>query len=788
MTMVTLIRVYRRLKGHVMPFRKRTVFALATVATPLLLFAVLNALAPLPTERLHPPPSTLVVDRRGEVLRAFLAADDMWRFQITKDEIPHALKKAVLAFEDRYFYWHPGINPVAVCRAAAANIRSGKIVQGASTITMQLARMMQPRERTFRSKIIEAFRALQLEWCYSKDEILTFYLNLAPYGGNLVGVATASQFYFNKRPDQLSLGESALLAAIPNSPNRYRPDLNGTEARHIRNRILHQMHARGVISVAEHDEARSEPLPRQRFEPRFTAPQLSENLIRGQQATSSRIQTTIDLVLQQQTVRILQTHMKPLQAHGVHNAAVVIIDNAAREVLAYVGSHDFFDAAHQGQVDGAGSPRSPGSALKPFIYALGVEHGLISPKSLLADVPVAYADYRPQNYDDTFHGAVTMQEALIRSMNVPAVNLYAQLGDRGIYSFMKAAGITTLTKPKEHYGLSLILGGGEVTLLELTNLYAGLAQYGLFRPAKLLLKQQGPLATRLLSPGSSFIIIDILSRLRRPELPAVWDAARDIPKVAWKTGTSYGHKDAWSIGFTPELTIGVWVGNFDGAGAPALVGAESAAPILFALFEAFSDRLHAPWFTAPETVQRRQVCAISGMLPTPYCAMVQNEAFLPGISPSARCTIHRKILIDQQTGLRLCGHCRIGRTYREQIYEVWPAEIAAWKQKHGLPLPRLPEHFPACDRVATGAGPVIQSPPADSEYKIRSGVALKFQKILLRAAVSNQTRRVYWFLNDKLLHTGSPDEKVYLTPHKGRHTIMCMDDEGRASQVNIKIN
>jgi len=741
---------------------------------------------PFPRERLEPSPSTVVLDRHGTMLRVFLSSDQMWHIPVPAEKISPQLVKAVICYEDRYFRWHWGINPIGLVRAAMANLKAGRIVQGGSTVTMQVARMMEPKERTIGNKLIEMFRAMQIEARFSKEQILNFYFNLAPYGGNIVGVAAAAQIYFNKSPDQLSLGECALLAAIPNSPALFRPDGNKGAARKARDKVLWIMHRAGKISTQQLNEALAEPIPEQRHDLPFLAPHLSAYLIQNY-SRSPRLRTTIDLRVQNLAEAILQTHLQPWRPHGINNGAVVIIENKSAQVLALVGSSDFFDTANQGQVNGAMAPRSPGSALKPFIYALGIERGLIAPQSRLYDIPVEYAGYCPENYDNTFHGVVSVTEALTRSLNVPAVNLSAALGEDGIYAFLKNAGITTLKRDRDYYGLSLILGGCEVSLLELTNLYAGLANGGTFRPYRLLIDQAESSGKQLLSEGTCFILAELLSQLRRPDLPSSWESSMNLPKIAWKTGTSYGHRDAWSVGYSPDYTIGVWIGNFDGKGAPALVGAEVAAPVLFALFTALGSNSDSRWFIQPASVAGRQVCAVSGMPITEHCAVVNNELYLPGISPNLPCNVHQVILIDKKTGKRLCSHCRVGRSYEQRIVEQWPAEIATWMERNGYPIEKLPEHFPGCSKLAAGDQPIIRSPSDNSEFKIRPSVSLKYQKILLDASVPNSIQKIFWFLDGKLIFSGSPTQKVFITPKLGTHRLICLDDEGRSSEVQFVV-
>jgi penicillin-binding protein 1C len=743
-------------------------------------------LFPFPSEKLNPIPSTIILDKDNKILRVTLAPDEMWRIPINSEEISLSLKKAVLAYEDRHFYYHLGINPISIFRSLIANSKAGKIVQGGSTITMQIARLMEPKPRTVKNKIVEIFRAHQLELRYSKKEILTFYFNLAPYGGNIVGVGAASYLYFNKNPQHLSLGECCLLAAIPNSPNNLRPDINIETAKNARLKVLNLLLNQNKYSEEKIVEAQSEPLPNQRFPLPFKIPHLSNFLIQKYpQFTSLNTNTNNDIQHLAETV--LTKHLSPLEKRGITNGAVVVIENSNHQLRALVGSKDFFDSQNSGQVNGALASRSPGSALKPFIYALGIENGLISPESLLFDVPVEYSGYRPVNYDDTYHGAVTVREALIRSLNVPAVNLYAKLGEDGIYTFLKEAGISTLPQPQNYYGLSLILGGCGINLLELTNIYAGLSNGGKFKPVRFLTNDVEFKGKKLLSNGTCFILSELLSELRRPELPSVWEYSINMPKVAWKTGTSYGHRDAWSIGYTPQYTIGVWVGNFDGKGVPELIGAEAAAPILFSLFNALNEPSANAWFFQPETVIERQVCTISGMPLGENCVSAKAELFIPGISPYLKCNLHQQIFVDTKTGKRLCSHCRVGKNYEGKIVEKWPVEIATWMERNGYRLDLIPEHYPLCSKIISGKNPIILSPTAQTEYKIRPGIDLNFQKILLDATVSNDTKTIYWFLDGKLIFSGKPIEKVFFSPTQGIHNLICTDDQGRSSDVRFTV-
>jgi len=777
----------------------------------MLLFIIIGRIFfPLPMYRLKPVPSTIVYDRNGKILRAFIAPDEMWRIPADIEDVSPKLRMAIISYEDRWFRYHPGINPFSLARAAITNIRAHRIVCGGSTITMQVARMMEPKPRTIRSKLIEMLRAIQMELAFSKDEILTFYFNMAPYGSNIVGSAAASHFYFNKDQKDLSLGEAALLAAIPNSPAVLRPDsrlwanYDVHPAILARNKVLARLLQNGKINQAQYSEAIAEPVSNQKYPMPFIAPQLAYKL-KEMHPGISNILSAVDINIQLLAGETLKKHLQPLRKYGITNGAVVVMGTRTREVLAMVSSADFFDEEASGQVNGAMAPRSPGSALKPFVYALALDSGIVSSETILSDVPVDYSGYRPENYDDKFRGAVTVREALIHSLNVPAINLSAKLKfssmeQRSIYSFLKEAEINTLTEPEEHYGLSLILGGCEVTLLDLTNLYCGLANMGEFGTYKLALEMADhnvsqknsivpphldrSISRRLLKEGTAYILTEILSEVERPDLPTCWESAINLPKVAWKTGTSYGHKDAWSIGYSPAYTIGVWVGNFDGAGSPAIVGAEAAAPILFDLFNALSSK---EWYTRPDSVKERRVCSLSGMELSPYCRHSKNELYVPGVSPNQQCTMHKAIAIDKETGMRLCSHCRIGRDYETKIFVVWQPEIATWMERNGILVDKLPPHYSECSQVASGDGPVIRSPSAGSEYMIRQGVDIGYQKILLEASISNDSRSIFWFLDSKLIFNGSPTEKVFITPTSGNHKLVCMDDEGRATEMILRI-
>ena len=787
-------------------FIKKRWYIFVLPLLPVCLFVLANLCFPFPKEKLQPAPSTVVLDRNGEWLRAFTSPDEMWRFSETSlDTISPRFQTAVLTYEDRWFYHHWGINPVSLAGAAVDNFNAGEIVRGGSTITMQLARLMEPKDRTIPNKLIEMFRAIQLELTYTKSEILTYYFNMLPYGGNIVGSAAAARLYFNKPQSALSLGEAALLAAIPNSPERLRPDRFPERARKARKKVLLRMKEAGKISEQRLQEALKEPIPTARYSLPFKAPHLSRLLVSNkQQSFTSQhlvdqwIHTTIDHRYQYIAERILRDRLRPLQGQGVSTGAVVVLDTKTHEVLAMVGSHDFFDKTSAGQVNGTLALRSPGSTLKPFIYALAIDKGLITPQTMLFDVPVDYVGYAPVNYDGKFTGYVTARDALARSLNVPAVNLYAKMPNNQLYEFLKRAGISTLSD-KDEYGLSLVLGGCGINLLELTNLYAGLANMGEFAPYQLIKKKEAaneeddepssPFSdvSRLLRPEISWIVTDMLTSLKRPDFPETFELTGTMPKVAWKTGTSYGHRDAWSIGYSPELTIGVWLGNFNGTGSPVLIGSQAAAPILFALFTALSGEKSQQWFSEPTDLNIRLVCALSGLSLSPHCPTSISDVFIPGISSVRVCHIHKSIQVNIANGERLCSSCRQGKQYRDETIAVFPAEVATWLNANGFAIPQLPAHNPDCTRPLAGTHPIILSPARDTVYQIRSNIPSMHQKIRLSASVSGDTQDIFWFLNGELVFKGQAVEPTFLTPVVGKHELTCIDGAGRSTSLPLMI-
>jgi len=737
---------------------------------------VFDLIFPFPESRLHRPPAIVVYDRDGAPMRIILPPDGKVRIPIALDELPPELVRAVVASEDRWFWRHPGVNPIAVARAAWSNARHHRRVSGASTIPMQIARLVRPRRRTIFAKGIEAFRAVQLTAHHSKRELLEIYLNLAPYGGNVEGIGAASQVYFGKEPSRLSIGEVAFLTNLPRSPNRYDPLRDHAAATRARDRVLHELRDRGAFSTAEIAAAMRQPLPRERRRAPFVAPHFCDYAV--QQAPGrARVYTTLDPRLQRIAEQQVAARIAGLRAYGVEQTAVVVIDVETRDVLAMVGSASFFES----QVNGATARRSPGSTLKPFLYAKAFDDGLLVPESYVLDVPTDYAGYVPENYDGTYRGRVTVREALVQSLNAPAVHLLEQEHVDDFVALLKNGGLTTLDRDPNKYGLPLILGSGEVRLIDLTNLYATLAQNGVHKPVRIH-SVLSPQSSVLFSRDATSLVTEILTELRRPDMPRAWQSA-NAPSVAWKTGTSYGHRDAWSVGYSTRYAIGVWAGNFDGHGEKGLSGSEFAAPLLFDLFRAI-DTTPVPRPLSP--VPSIEVCSLSRQLPTDYCKDRIRIPYLPGRTRLHACDMHRPLFVDKRTGERLAGDCVAAVSSKQIVAAVYPPELVAWWRAQNQPFDPLPPLSPRCTDVAAGPPPRIVSPSPATPYRLRRDAPAEFQEILLSAETSDAAH-LYWFEDGTLIASGEASRKMFLRPTRGVHRVVVVDDSGRSDGVRVKV-
>jgi penicillin-binding protein 1C len=779
-----------------------------------LLALALDRLFPLP-----PPPqySPLVLAADGSVLHAYLNPTQKWRMKTELSEITPALQTAIIEKEDRYFRYHFGVNPVAIVQAAGRNLLGRGRTTGASTITMQVARLLEPKERTVRNKLLEMLRAMQLEAHYSKAEILQLYLNLVPYGSNIEGVKSAALLYFQQPPDYLSLAQTVTLAIIPNRPGGLVLGKNNAAIVRERNRWLLYFKQEKRFPAQDITDALLEPLDAQRHPAPTLAPHLARRLVQAQPG-KALIRSAIRPATQAKAEDLARNYVRRLATLGISQAAVLVVNNQTHAVEAYIGSADFGDNRTSGQVDGVRAVRSPGSTLKPLLYGLALDRGLVTPKTVLPDVPTNFQGFRPENFDKHCQGEVTMEHALTYSLNIPAVRILSEVGIDNFTHTLSQANFQQVARDAPRLGLSTILGGCGTTLEELTGLYSALANGGRWASLTYELESgnyKSPTnnerskvehrqpdtrtsqlipstSKRLLSEASAYLLTDILAQRTRPDLPVDAASSRHLPRIAWKTGTSYGRRDAWSIGYNRQYTIGVWVGNFNGQGSPALTGADVASPLLFDLFNALAYNSSSEWFVPPASLDFRLVCAETGLVPGENCPNQLLDYYLPGASGSRRCQHQQEVLVSADGNYSYCRACAPATGYRRELFPNLLPEVLAYRETQGLPTRRLPPHNPAC-RLVRGtstdnpeAAPLlaITSPAGHAEYVLN---AAEKQQLLLSCAAAAEVRQVYWYVNDQFLQAAKATERVFFRPPTGQVKISCADDHGRNVDVRVLV-
>ncbi len=759
------------------------------------LFFLLDLISPL---KVNLPYATIVEASNGVVLHAYIARDHQWRIKTRLDEITPELKKAIIFKEDKHFYHHLGINPLAIGRALVNNIFHLKRTSGASTISMQVVRLLDPKPRTYFNKCIEMFRAMQLELHFSKEEILQLYLNVVPYGSNIQGVKSASLLYFNKTPDQLSLAEITALSIIPNRPNSLVPGKDNALIVKERNKWLNRFKEAKLFPETVINDALAEPLTCYRHNAPNNVPQFALRMRRNYPGRGE-IRSALDEKMQQKAENIVTDYVNQLKLHNINNASVLIIDNTTHQVLTYIGSSDFADRYHFGQVDGVSALRSPGSTLKPLLYGLAFDKGYITPKTTIADVPINIKGYSPENYDRLFRGNVTAEFALSNSLNIPAVKLLDRAGTGNFINTMYQAGFLSVWLKKNKMGLSLILGGCGVRLEELTALYASFANDGRYSPLQYLAPDaaltgkkiflhpannttnQG---TPILSPSANYMLTKILSELHRPDLPNAYDEAQGIPRIAWKTGTSYGRKDAWSIGYNKRYTIGVWLGNFSGAGVPELSGAMTATPLLFKLFNAVDHNAANEWLEPPTDIGFRLVCAETGKIPNDFCFNQVMDYYIPGVSTNEKCDHFKETWLSADEKFSYCTSCLPPDGYKTKLLPNIPPDLAGYYDATNTAYKKSPPHNPSCSRIFQGQAPVITSLTNGMTYLVENKEQQKFQ---LACTAGSDVRKVYWYINDKLYAAAKADQKIFFSAPAPIMKISCTDDKGRICNIFIKV-
>lgn len=763
-------------KKHILKFFKRLGVAIIAL---FLLFLLLNWLIPLPDKIEY---STIITDNKGEVINAYLTSDQKWRMKTDLEEISPLLRKTIIAKEDKYFYYHPGVNPLAVTRAFFKNLFRMKRTSGASTITMQVARALEPRKRNILSKVIEMFRAFQLEWKYSKDEILQLYLNLVPYGGNIEGVKSASLLYFKKNPDHLSLAEITALSIIPNRPSSLVIGKNNDLIIEERNRWLKKFADDKVFTAKEIEDALAEPLNASRGVVPHYIPHLAYKLKRTRHG--NLFKTTIDINTQLKTEKLVEDYIRIQRLHSIKNAAVVIIDNRTHKVITYVGSSGFKDTLDGGQVNGANAIRQPGSTLKPLLYAMCFDEGLLSPKTVITDVAVNYQGYAPENYDEKFNGYVTVEYALEHSLNIPAVKELRQLGHEKLIAKLIQCNFKQIQKDQKKLGLSMILGGCGTTLEELTGLFSSFANNGKFIAPSFLQSDSNRHRITVVSPAANYMINDILSKVSRPDFPVNWAATERMPKIAWKTGTSYGRRDAWSIGYNKNYTVGVWTGNFSGIGVADLSGTNVATPLLFKIFNTIDYDSDKEWFSQPDDCDIRRVCSETGMIPSDHCTSLTTDYFIPLISSNQACNNWQEVMISPDEKIAYCKTCAPATGYKKKWYKITEQDMQSWFEENRIVYQKLPEHNPDCELIFKGNAPFITSPANGTEYLVNKKSPEPLQLVCKTA---NDVSKVYWYINNKFYKASPAGEKQFFAPEEGPVKISCTDDKGRNRDIKITV-
>ncbi|WP_238483389.1 penicillin-binding protein 1C [Rahnella perminowiae] len=776
---------------------KRQLQNIAMAVFLLVLIMVACRLWPHPPLSQGQPFSTVYYDRQGTLMRITLANDDRYRLWTPLEQVSPLAVKSLLLHEDRGFYYNPGFNPFSLMRGFWRSYIAGEKMQGGSTITMQLARMRwHLNTRTPSGKFMQVLRAVQLELSYSKHDILEAYLNNAPYGRNIESIGAASLIYFNKAPKDLTLPEAMTLAVLPQSPsNRIDPKTGvvGAALTQARNRLFLRWQAHYATDSSQLSLFRLPLAMRQPERMPYIAPHFIEQLRQQNPQvirTDTRIDTTLDAGLQRLTERQVNAFITRNTNRGIHNAAVLLVDTRDMGVRALVGSADYYNRAIQGQVNGTNAKRSPGSALKPFIYALGMEQGVLHPMTILKDVPSAFGAYAPENFDRRFLGPVTATDALNFSRNIPAVYVASQLRQPTFYQFLRLSGIANMSG-ENHYGLSLVLGGGEVTMQELAKLYALLANRGVLQPLRM--QKSDPRQTvpvRLLSEEASFMTLDMLRQHRRPG-DTLAQAPSSLP-VYWKTGTSWGFRDAWSVGGFGPYVLVVWEGNFDSKGNNVFVGAEAAAPLFFNIIDninaSYSD-LQEPERPFPKRLKRVDICLASGDLPTPWCQQKGKTWFIPGKSPIKVDTVYRPVRLDKLTGEVACPPYEEDET-RTEVFEFWPSDLANVFAQAGLPKRKPPANHCKDEGVdVSGNPPRITSPLKNTTYTLRQSLQGR-DRIAFNAVTDADSKTVYWFVDDIYLGSSASKSAINWRPiNNGQYRIRAVDDHGRADSrlVNIEI-
>ena len=745
----------------------------------------------LPNQLFTDSTSTVLLDRDGELLGARIADDGQWRFPETKT-VPPKIATCMIAFEDRNFYSHIGISLKGIGRAIVQNSKSSKIVSGGSTITMQLARIMRKNPpRTYREKVLEMLLATRMELRYSKQEILALYASHAPFGNNVVGLDAASWRFFGRNSTQLSWAESATLAVLPNAPGLIYPGKNHDQLLKKRNRLLTYLFSAGKIDRTSYQLALSEPLPDKPIPLPQLAPHLLDQLLlKGHKG--KLIHSTLRKALQEKAIHQLQLHHQILSDNRIMNGAVMITDVNTGEVLAYVGNTQTHDDEHARDVNCIVAPRSTGSILKPLLYAKCLENGQLTPAMLITDIPSQFGSFAPKNYTGQFDGVVPANQALSRSLNIPMVHLISKYGVSKFRDDLRKYGLTTIRKPARHYGLSLILGGAEATLFDLNRVYTQLAQElkkGQRQEIQLMKGESVRSFEKkqlLTNRGCIYATFEAMVEVNRPDEDNNWKLFTSSQKIAWKTGTSFGFRDAWAIGVTPDYVVSVWIGNADGEGRPGLTGVKAAAPLMFDLFRQLptADK----WFHCPRTeLINASICRESGHIASELCTEVWQKKIPKTCEIEPNCPYHQRVHLDQTGKFRVDSECESVYTMQHVTRFVLPPVIERYYAINHPNYHLLPDYKPAClSKITEGAMHVVY-PKSGSKIYVPVEIDGSTGQVIFEAGHRNPATHIYWHLDDYFIGETTEIHQLSLNPPGGLHILKLIDQNGVEISVQFEI-
>lgn len=759
----------------------------------------------LPQQLFISPYSTVVTDRSGELLGARIAPDGQWRFP-PRTTVPDKIKTCLIEFEDHSFYYHIGVNPLSITRAFWQNLKAGHTVSGGSTLTMQTIRLARNQPRTIYEKVVEIIWATRLECRFSKDEILALYVSHAPFGGNVVGLDAAAWRYFGHSAEQLSWAESAMLAVLPNSPAMIHLSKSREALQNKRNKLLTRLHQKGLIETSDYELALSEPLP-QKPQP---LPQIAPHLVNHFYLTHNGAYSisTIDRGVQTQVEALVERWGNEFSRSDIRNMAVLVIDLATNQAIAYCGNIHFTQTQSGNQVDVIQAPRSTGSILKPFLYYTMLQDGELLPHTLLPDIPININGFAPQNFNQQFEGAVPASDAIARSLNIPSVSMLQQYGVPKFHSFLRQIGLTTLNKPSSHYGLSLILGGAEATLWDVTSVYANMGRSliglpatstalllpdsALYRLSPSIQPHSSSVTQGTSSPGSSrssfspaavWQTFDALKEVNRPE-EIDWRTIPSMQTIAWKTGTSYGFRDAWAVGVTPRYAVGVWVGNATGEGKPGLVGARTAGPVMFEVFNLLPT---SQWFTRPQgEFIEAEVCKQSGHLKGRFCEETDTMLILSAALKTKACPYHHPVNLSADGTFRIYENCANAEPTIQTNWFTLPPVWEWYYKQHHPEYKTLPPFKTGCGEDGLRPMQFIY-PPMNAHIRLPKQMDGSKGTLTIELVHSHTDAILFWHLDNNYLTQTQDFHKIALQPSPGKHSLTAVDDEGNTISTTFYI-